>query len=273
MKREFQARFRENVRVKFPCVTRLGVIFERTCNINNFIQKKMGIFDKLFGNNKTEKNIQSSTETKTMQIEKGEVFISSGDNLGYKVIRQLSNEQRERIDKSTIQLMPTQLYMHYWTDNLICTDPNDQTWQNQVIFFWKAEEPFPKKSLPEMFESFKIKNFVFVGDTSSISLQVGQAMPWFGMPGLGEKHACEINSKKVTIPELNKLGFVGYVELVELTNDNLNILTNREEYFFLIDDRITPFQNGNFQLNGKSISIDYAYSIGGIHIVKKTVLQ
>jgi hypothetical protein len=235
----------------------------------------MGIFDKLFG--KKESKIQpikqDKTETQSVQLEKGEVFISVGDYLGFKVIRQLTDEQREKIDKSTIPLMATQLYMHYWTDNLVCEDPNDQTWQNQVMFFWKAEEPFPKKSLPPIFETFKVKNFVFVGDTSNISLQVGQAMPWFGMPGLGEKHICEINGQKVTIPELNKLGVVEYVEPVELTNTNLEILTNRDQYFFLIDDRITPFRNGNFYLKDKPIPIDIAYSIGGIHIVKNVELE
>ena len=126
------------------------------------------------------------------------------------MIRKLTEEQREKIDKSTIQLMPTQLYMHFWNDNLVCEDPNDQEWQNKVMFFWKAEEPFPKKSLPPHFESFKVKNFVFTGDTSNISLQVGKAMPWFGMPGNGDKHVCEMNGQKVTIPELNKIGIVEY---------------------------------------------------------------
>ena len=233
----------------------------------------MGFFDKLFGKKQAEDNSQNSIERETVQLKKGDTFISTGDNFGFKVIRPLTDEQRECIDKSTIQLMPTQLYMHYWTDNLVCEDPNDQEWQNKVMFFWKAEEQFPKKSLPPIFETFKVKNFVVVGDTSSISLQVGQAMPWFGMPGLGDKHVCQINSQNVTVPELNKLGIVEYVEPVELTSDNLDILTNREEYFFLIDDRITPFQNGNFYLKGKPISIDVAYSVGGIHIVKKTNLD
>ena len=92
-------------------------------------------------------------------------------------------------------------------------------------------------------------------------------MPWFGMPGLGEKHVCESNGQKITIPELNKLGLVEYVKQEELSNDNLDILTNRDAYYFLIDDRITPFENGNFYLKGKPISIDLAYSIGGIHII------
>lgn len=97
-------------------------------------------------------------------------------------------------------------------------------------------------------------------------------MPWFGMPGLGEKHVCELNVQKVTIPELSELGLVEYIEQIELTNNNLQVLTNREGYFFLIDDRIRPFQNGNFYLKGNPISIDLAYSIGGIHIIKKIVV-
>ena len=230
----------------------------------------MGIFEKLFGKNETK---SQDKVTQTVQLKKGDVFVSTDENLGYKVIRQLTDIQKERIEKSTIQLMNHQLYMHYWTDNLVCNDPNDQTWQNQVMFFWKAEEPFPKKSLPPFFETFKIKHFIFVGDTSSISLQVGQAMPWFGMPGLGEKHVCEMNGQKVTIPELNKLGIVDYIEMIELNEDNLDVLTNREQYFFLIDSRITPFRNGNFYLNNKQIPIETAYSIGGIHIIKTVGLE
>jgi hypothetical protein len=231
----------------------------------------MGLFDKLFGKKTNSDTSQQATET--VQLQKGDTFISTGDNIGFKIVRPLTDEQKEKIDKSTILLRTGQLYMHYWTDNLVSTDRNDPEWQNKVMFFWKAEEPFPKKSLPPEFETFKTRHFLFCGDTSNISLQVGQAMPWFGMPGLGEKHVCELNGQKTTIPELNELGLVEYIEQVELTTDNLDILTKREDYFFLIDDRITPFQNGNFYLKGKPIPIDVAYSIGGIHIVKKVGLN
>jgi len=233
----------------------------------------MGFFDKLFGKKQTENKPQNVNETETVQLKKGEKFVSNGDNVGYKILRELTDEQKVRIEKSTILLRASQLYMHFWTDNLICEDPNDQEWQNKVMFFWKAEEPFPKKALPPIFETFEVKNFLFVGDTSNISLEIGQAIPWFGMPGLGEKHVCKINDKKVTIPELNKLGLVEYIEPVELTNDNLDVLTNRKDYFFLIDERFTPFQNGNFYLKGNPISIDLAFSIGGIHLIKKTELE
>jgi hypothetical protein len=90
--------------------------------------------------------------------------------------------------------------------------------------------------LPAVFETFKLK-LPFVGDTSKISLQVAQAMPWFGMPDL-ERSLFAMNGHKTTIPELNKLGMVGSMH-VELTNTNLYILTNKEEYFFVIDERMT----------------------------------
>ena len=104
-------------------------------------------------------------------------------------------------------------------------------------------------------------------------LGVGRARPWFGMPGYGEKHFCELNGEKITIPELNQLGLVEYIEHVELNNETMEILTMSDKYFFLIDQRITPFRNGNFYLAGKPISIDVAYSVGGVHIITKTELE
>ena len=233
----------------------------------------MGLFDKLFRSKQTESIKQQRMEIGTIMLQKGDQFISTGDNVGFKIIRPLTEQQKEQIDKSTISLRTGQLFMHYWTDGLVCTDRNDPEWQNKVMFFWKAEEPFPKKSLPPHFENMKIKYFLLAGDTSKVSFQVGQAIPWFGMPGLGEKHASEINGEKVTVPELNKLGLVEYVEFVELADINSDILTNRDEYFFLIDERITSFHNGILYLQDKQISIDMAYSIGGIHIIRQVELE
>lgn len=231
----------------------------------------MGIFDKIFG--KKTHSTPPRQKTEIVQPQSDDTVVSKEDHIVLKVVRPLTNEQRIKIEQSTILLFAKQLYMHYWTDNLVCTDRDDPEWQNKVMYFWKAEEPFPKKSLPPEFENFKAKYFVFGGDTSSISLHVSNAIPWFGMPGLGEKHACELNGQMVTIPELNDRGLVDYLEQVELTSENEYILTNREDYFFLIDQRITQFEYGNFFFKGIPIPIDVAYSIGGIHIVKKVSLN
>jgi len=233
----------------------------------------MGFFSNLFGKKEQKPVPKDDPYTQAMQMEPGDTLISSGGNTGYKALRELTDEQRQKIEQSTLQLMASQLYMHYYTPNLVCNNPDDPDWQNKVMFFWKAEEPFPKKSLPPEFETYLEKTFVFTGDTSDISVNVGKAMPWFGQPGLGEKFFCERNAQKITVPELHDLGIVEYLEPVELTDRNLNILTNMGEYFFLVDDRITPFREGNFYLDGRPISIDMAYSIGGIHLVKKVELN
>ena len=233
----------------------------------------MGLLDKLFGKKPSHENSNNSVEKETIMLEKGEQLISSGGNVAYKVVRPLTTQQREEIEKSTILLRTGQLYMHYWTGTSETPDCNDQEWQNKVMFFWKGEEPFPKKSLPPQFESFDKRYFLFSGNTSGISLKVAQAMPWFGMPGLGEKHVCEIDGQPVTIPELNELGKIDYIEQVELSGDNSEILTDRENYFFLIDERITPFRNGNFYLDDQPVPISMAYSIGGIHLIRKMEME
>lgn len=232
----------------------------------------MGFFDKLFGK---KANADNSQPVKgLLHLPNGETYIAIGETVGFRIVRPLTVEQKEKIEKSTIILRTGQLYMHYWTENLVCKDRTDPEWQNKVMFFWKAEEPFPKKSLPPEFETFKTKHFLFTIDSASkITCTASTAIPWFGMPGYGEKYGCKINGQEVTIPELFELGFVEYLEQVELTAENTDILTNQEDYFFLIDERITPFQNGHFYMKGNPISIEDAYSIGGIHIVKKITLN
>ena len=225
----------------------------------------MGLLDKIFKKKKAEEKVEG--------LHVGDTFISTGDRNAYKVVRDLTEKQKELLEHSTLLLMTSTLYMHYWTAHLECTDPNDPEWQNKVVFFWKAEEPFPKKSLPPQFNTFQVKQFIFVGDLSRVKLKIGEAMPWFGMPGLGEKHECYLDNERISIPELSQLGLVFYLEFVELTEDNLDILSDKEHYFFFVDSLLTPFYEGNFHLNGVAVPIDVAYNIGGIRIVKKIQLE
>lgn len=160
--------------------------------------------------------------------------------------RPLSPAQREALSHATLPLLATQLYLHYWLPTLPEEDAQDQTWRNQVLYFWKAEEPFPNKSLPPVFETFQVKMFIFTGDTAALAVQVGQVAPWFGMPGQGEKHLCLRHGQEITIPALYRLRVVDYVEQVELTPHNLAALTNRKHYFFLVDSQLTSFENGTF---------------------------
>ena len=228
----------------------------------------MGLFDNLFGM-KNAAN-QPAAAGQPSQLVNGEPLASAAGEADY---RPVSLAHREALSNATLPLLATPLYMHYWLPNLQEEDRLDQTWQNQVLFFWKADEPFPNKSLPPVFETFQVKTFVFAGDTTALSLQVAQAAPWFGMPGQGEKHLCLRHGQEITIPELHRLGLVDYVERVELTPHNLAALTDREHYFFLVDSQRTPFENGTFYWRGQPVTLDVAYSVGGLQLVRRATLD
>jgi hypothetical protein len=185
----------------------------------------------------------------------------------------LSPAQREALSHATLPLLATQLYLHYWLPTLPEEDAQDQTWRNQVLYFWKAEEPFPNKSLPPVFETFQVKTFLFTGDTTELTVEVGQVAPWFGMPGQGEKHLCLRHGQEITIPALYRLGVVEYVERVELTPHNLATLTDRQHYFFLLDNQLTPFENGTFYYRGQPVTLADAYSVGGLQLVRRATLS
>ena len=57
----------------------------------------MGLFDKIFGKKTNSDTSQQATET--VQLQKGDTFISTGDNIGFKVVRPLTDEQKDKIDK------------------------------------------------------------------------------------------------------------------------------------------------------------------------------
>ena len=44
----------------------------------------MGLFDKIFGKKTNSDTSQQATET--VQLQKGDTFISTGDNIGFKVV-------------------------------------------------------------------------------------------------------------------------------------------------------------------------------------------
>ena len=226
----------------------------------------MGLFNKIFA-----KKEQVKTEQSKIWLNKGDRIISLGDDLNFKVIKTLSQKQKDELNTSSIPILITQLFMHYWEKGLACEDPDDQAWRNQALFFWKAEEPFPKKSLPPVFETFDVRYFVFTN--YDITIKGGQAMPWFGMPGLGTKYFCEKDDQEISIPELAKMGVIDYVESVELTSNNLGILAEREQYFYLADEKVAQVRGDTFLLHGKSIPIDVAYCIGGLNIVRKVKFE
>lgn len=170
-----------------------------------------------------------------------------------------SNKIDWLINDSLLAFMPRELFMHY-SDSTTIKDLQDPSWQNQGLYFWKEKEAFENKSLPGFFETMEQKLFVINEVPDYISLVSGKAMPWFGMPGGGEKFFFRYDeSTPVTIEEAHKLNIINYVEIVELNQDNLSVLNDRDNYCFLIDPNEVKYEDQLFYLNGEKISLAELY--------------
>lgn len=163
------------------------------------------------------------------------------------------------INDSILTFMPRELFMHYSDSNTV-KDLQDPSWQNQGIYFWKESEAFENKSLPEFFENMDRKLFVINEAPDYISLVSAKAMPWFGMPGGGEKFFFRYDeSTPVTIEEAHKLDIIKYVEIITLNYDNLGVLNDRDNYCFIIDPAEVEYKDTLFYLDGEKISLAELY--------------
>ncbi len=162
------------------------------------------------------------------------------------------------INDSILTFLPRELFMHYWDSN---TEKNlqDPSWQNQGIYFWDYNEPFERKSLPDFFENFEKKPFVFNKFPDYISLMSAKVIPWFGMPGGGDKLSLRYEDSSITLEEAHKLDIINYIEIIELNYENLSVLNDRDNYHFLINPNEVKFENQLFYLNGESISLAELY--------------
>lgn len=163
------------------------------------------------------------------------------------------------INDSILSFMPRDLYMHYADANTV-KNLQDPSWQNQGLYFWKEKEAFVNKSLPEFFETMDQKLFVINEAPDYISLVSAKAIPWFGMPGGGEKFYFRYEeTTPVTLEEAHKLNIIKYVEIIELNYGNLSVLSDRDNYYFLIDPKEVKFENQLFYLNGEEIALSELY--------------
>lgn len=210
--------------------------------------------------------------TKKKEVETAEEFASEDKTQFIEEVTPIVNEPVEEpatkkfdtnkidwlINDSILTFMPRELFMHYW-DGTTVKDLQNPSWQNQGVYFWKENEAFENKSLPAFFETMNKKLFVTNEAPDYISLASGKAMPWFGMPGGGEKLFFRYDeTTPVTLEEAHKLDIIRYVEVVELNYDNLGVLNDRDNYCFMIDSKV-KFQEQLFYLDGEKISLAELY--------------
>ena len=175
------------------------------------------------------------------------------------------------VNNSTLRMLTHQLFMHYF-DATMPVEPNNPEWQNQGIFFWNADERFERKSLPPNFKDLEEKYFIVNEVPVDVSVSKGTAIPWFGMPGGGDKYFFVKNDAHFPIKELIPSSAISYVELIKLNPSNLHVLNDRVNYSLLLDTEKVRYEphSDKFFLNGSETNLGGCYQGGGVKVIRLT---
>ncbi len=156
--------------------------------------------------------------------------------------------------------------MHYFNQKSI-KNKQDPAWQNQGIFFWSIDEKFDNKSLPDDFLNYEEKYFMLNKLPEYIEIKSTRVIPWFGKEGGGTKHMFTYNNDAITIEEAFELKCLGYIEFIQLNQDNLSILQDRDNYIFIADNHLS-FNDSLPYYKNKVTSLSELYHSGKLKIAK-----
>jgi hypothetical protein len=209
-------------------------------------------------------NYNNIKKWKEIDAEKNkEKFISIGEGKDYKVVRNVSEKLISYLESLDLEQKEGQIYMHYWSVNSIAEKANDQNYLNQTKYFWKADESFANKSLPENFENFQQRNFIFT--TSKINnIKTDETIK------TAEKFYYEENNQIVLIETLLEKGLIEYCIIEDLDEDNIGDMKYYEkDYCVLIVNPNVKYAGNEFYIEEEIISFEIAYCIGAIEIIRK----
>jgi hypothetical protein len=179
----------------------------------------------------------------------------------------LSTTLKEKIEQSTIKIMTHRLYMRYWQNNLQ-ENLQDPEYKNQAIFFWSKDEPFEKKSLPPVFTSIPVQHFFIKQMAAGLELSSGEVIPWFGMPGGGQKYFFKFQEQPLPLNLLFEKGILQKIELIQLKEENSSVLQDREQCYFVMDPTKLAYRDQAFYHEEKEISISDAYEKGLLTLIR-----
>ena len=205
----------------------------------------------------------------THVLRKGDEIVTIDDYSAFVIINRITKEQQQWLDASTLWFeRGKDIFMHYYQRELV-EKRDDPEWKNQAIFFWHANEQFPKKSLPLYFESLKKQYFAFkesaLGDVNLIG---GQTAPWFGQPGGGSKFYCEKAGQILTIAELYQMNVIEFLEIVEPQKITSQMMQDREHFYFCTSESI-DFIEGWPAINGNIVPVSLVYQTGLCAIIRR----
>lgn len=180
----------------------------------------------------------------------------------------MSPQLLQQIEQSPLQLMAYRLFMHYFSPEAT-PNPSDQAWKNQGIFFWDVDEPFERKSLPPVFQTYQKLFFYVQAEIPNVSVMQMTTIPWFGMPGGGTKYAFTLNEKQeIPLQELSKQGMIQYLQIFPINENTAHLLQKRGEYYFFMDVKKVQYKDRQFYFEGQAVEFSEAVRLGGFRLVK-----
>ena len=179
----------------------------------------------------------------------------------------LSPELKALVEQAPLQIMTHELFMHYMKDGLK-DDPSNPAWQNQALYFWSKDEPFEKKSLPAEFDNYPRHYFIFNQLPPELKLSAGEVMPWFGMPGKGTKYFVSYQDNPVPIKLLLEKGVIKKVEVINFTESNASVLQDKQNHFFIMNQKRLQYKDGKFIHNNAEILFSDAFEKDLLTLVK-----
>jgi len=188
-------------------------------------------------------------------------FISFSDDLQFEIIRKLSDDLVNYFERLNVEIKEGQIYKHYWTDSAINEREDDENLLNMSTYFWKADLPFWSTSLPEFFENYQKLEFRFLNKENHIKAEK--------VDNDASKYYYEEENKKISINKLLERNVIEYCEIQMLENEDINDLKYYEDelYFVLKSPKIRSL-NDELYIDGNLISIEIAYAIGAIELVR-----
>ncbi|MGC9458463.1 hypothetical protein [Vibrio genomosp. F10] len=184
----------------------------------------------------------------------------------------IPNRLESAIEESTLDILNCDIYMHYSQYGLT-EKRGDPEWENQEFHFWLAREKFERKSLPKQFQSFDQRIFFISSDRNDISIVKREVPPEFGMEGGATKYTFVRGKGMLKIRQLARDGVIRYLRPERLDLSNLNILQDKDNYFFLLNHCDLRFIENRFYLDGESLSISEAFKNGYLMIVTSAIYE
>lgn len=173
------------------------------------------------------------------------------------------------VNRSPLRVITHPIYMHYGMGLPANGQLSADAIRHTHYFFWRAEEAFERKSLPEAFKALPCHYFIIFQMPADLSLTYGAVAPWFGQPGGGTKYCIRHQDQPVALQELKRLGILSGVHYETLGPSNLDILQKRDQYVIHICKQdMDVVTHMVLDAHGQPLTLYQAIQQGKAHVLR-----